>query len=80
MKFNTCPGVTQKYSGTFAGTSAEALLAVTTALLSMVTHRGQRRGNTNLPGLTAERCGELRGIGLCRSDLSDYRPAFHLAL
>ena len=31
MKFNTCPGVTAKYSGTLAGTSAEALFAVTTA-------------------------------------------------
>jgi hypothetical protein len=31
MKFNTCPGVKQKYSGTFAGMSAAALVAVTTA-------------------------------------------------
>jgi hypothetical protein len=36
MKFNTWPGVTQKYSGTFAGMSAEALFVVTTAVLSMV--------------------------------------------
>jgi hypothetical protein len=36
---NTCPGVTEKYSGAaFAGISAEALLAVTTAVLSMVIH------------------------------------------
>jgi hypothetical protein len=36
MKFNTCQGVTQKYSGAFAGINAEALLAVTTAVLSIV--------------------------------------------
>jgi hypothetical protein len=36
---NTWPGVTQKYSGTLAGISAEALLAVTTAVLSMVAQR-----------------------------------------
>jgi hypothetical protein len=38
-KFNTCPGVTGKYSGTFAGISAAALLAVTTAVESMVTRK-----------------------------------------
>jgi hypothetical protein len=36
MKFNTCPGVTQKYSGTLAGISAAELLAETPAVLSMV--------------------------------------------
>lgn len=36
MKLSTCPGVTVKYSGTLAGISTEALLAVTTAVLSMV--------------------------------------------
>ena len=37
---STCPGVTQKYSGgALAGTNAEALFAVTTAVESMVTHR-----------------------------------------
>jgi hypothetical protein len=39
MKFNTWPGVTAKYSGTFAGTTAEALFAVTTAVKSRVTQR-----------------------------------------
>jgi hypothetical protein len=39
MKFNTWPGVTAKYSDTFARISAVALLAVTTAVLSMVAHR-----------------------------------------
>jgi hypothetical protein len=39
MKFNTCPGVTAKYSGTFAGISAAEVFAVTTAVESMVTHR-----------------------------------------
>jgi hypothetical protein len=38
MKFNTCPGVTQKYSGLLAGTSAEALFAMT-AVESMVIQR-----------------------------------------
>jgi hypothetical protein len=37
MKFNTCPGVTAKYSPTwFAAINAEALFAVTTAVLSRV--------------------------------------------
>jgi hypothetical protein len=40
MKFNTCPGVTVKYSGTFAGMNTAALLAVTTAVLSMVAQMG----------------------------------------
>jgi hypothetical protein len=44
MKFNTWPGVTQKYSGTLAGISAEALLAVTTAVESMVTQRASAVG------------------------------------
>jgi hypothetical protein len=39
MKFNTCPGVQVKYSGTLAGMNAAELLAVTTAVLSMVIHR-----------------------------------------
>ena len=40
MKFNTCPGVTAKYSGgALACTNAAALFAVTTAVESMVTHR-----------------------------------------
>ena len=38
MKFNTCPGLHPKYAGTFAGISAAAPLAVTTAAESMVTH------------------------------------------
>ena len=33
MKLSTCPGEQAKYSGTFAGISAAALLAVTTAVL-----------------------------------------------
>ena len=36
VKFNTWPGVTAKYSGVLAGISAAALLAVTTAVESMV--------------------------------------------
>jgi hypothetical protein len=32
MKLSTCPGEQVKYSGTFAGISAAALLAVTTAV------------------------------------------------
>jgi hypothetical protein len=40
MKFNTWPGVTQKYSGTFAGSSADALLAVTTAVEPIVSQIG----------------------------------------
>jgi hypothetical protein len=46
MKFNTCPGVTVKYSGTFAGIRV-ALLAVTTVVLSM-------EDNPHLSRLTAE--------------------------
>jgi hypothetical protein len=39
MKFNTCPGVTAKYSGTFADINAAALLAARTAVESIVAHR-----------------------------------------
>jgi hypothetical protein len=39
VKFNTWPGVTAKYSGVLAGISAAALLAVTTAVESMVIQR-----------------------------------------
>jgi hypothetical protein len=60
MKFNTWPGVAAKYSGTFAGISAAALLAVTTAVLSMVARRGKRARDSHLSGLTAKWCRELR--------------------
>jgi hypothetical protein len=36
MKLSTCLGLHPKYSGTLAGTYAAALLAVTTAVLSIV--------------------------------------------
>jgi hypothetical protein len=73
MKFNTWPGVTQKYSGTLAGISAEALLAVTTAVESMVTQRASVRSQPHLSCLTSERCRELCGVCLSCSDLSDDR-------
>jgi hypothetical protein len=57
MKFNTWPGVTAKYSGTFAGTSAEALFAVTTAVKG--DPKGERRSEPHLPGLTSKWCREL---------------------
>jgi hypothetical protein len=37
MKLSTCPGLHPKYSGVFAGISVAELLAVTTAVESMVT-------------------------------------------
>jgi hypothetical protein len=39
MKFNTWPGLHPKYLATFAGTNAEALFAVRTAVESMVIQR-----------------------------------------
>jgi len=40
MKLRTCPEVTAKYSGTFAGMNAAALLAVTTAVEPIVAQMG----------------------------------------
>ena len=40
MKFNTCPDVTAKYSGTFAGKYVAELFAVTTWVEPIVAHIG----------------------------------------
>jgi hypothetical protein len=66
MKFNTWPGVTAKYSGTFADTSAEALFAVTTAVESRVTQRASvEASRTYLVCLP----NGVRRIRLCCGDL-----------
>jgi len=64
MKFNTCPGITQKYSGTFAGINAEALLAVTTAVESIVTQRASVEAIR-----TCLRPKRRRSVRLCCGDL-----------
>jgi hypothetical protein len=71
MKLSTCPGLHPKYSTVLAGRYIAALLAVTTAVLSIVAHSASVDTSRTWPSLTAEWGGELRGVGLRRRDLRD---------